>query len=128
MIKGFTLVELLIVVGILGIISIIGIVTFGDQVSAAKKEDAKTGLQKIQMMQEQYILENSLTNYWTTGNSCNDKTNEIKTTLFSGENALNDKDYYFCIIPFETNGFKAMAISKKNSTELWIDYKSNNNW
>ena len=128
MIKGFTLVELLIVVGILGIISIIGIVTFGDQVSAAKKEDAKTGLQKIQMMQEQYILENSLTNYWTTGNSCNDKTNEIKTTLFSGENALNDKDYYFCIIPFETNGFKAMAISKKNITELWIDYKSNNNW
>ena len=93
--RGFTLIELLIVVGILGIISIIGIVNFGDQMGTAKKEDAKTSLQKIQMMQEQYVLENSLTNYWTTGNTCNDKTNEIKNTLFSGENALNDKDYYF---------------------------------
>ena len=128
MVKGFTLIELLIVVGILGIISIIGILNFGDQMGTAKKEDAKTSLQKIQMMQEQYVLENSLTNYWTTGVSCNDKTNEIKNTLFSGENALNDTDYYFCIMPFEDNGFKAKAISKKDSTELWIDYKNNNNW
>ena len=34
------------------------------------------------------------------------------------KNALNDKDYYFCIMPFETNGFKAKAISKKDSRSI----------
>tara|TARA_X000000950_G_scaffold261459_1_gene331752 strand:+ start:470 stop:856 length:387 start_codon:yes stop_codon:yes gene_type:complete len=126
--KGFTLIELLIVVALLGIISVIGILNFGDNISSSKKEDAKISLQKIQMMQEQYTLENSLTNYWSTGSTCDNKTTEIESILFSGENALNDNDYFFCIIPFETNGFKAKAISKKDSSELWIDYKNNNNW
>ena len=89
----------------------------------AKKEDAKTSLQKIQMMQEQYLLENSLTNYWTTGNSCNDKTNEIKNTLFSGDNALNDKDYYFCIMPFESNGFK-LRLFQKDGTNFGLTIKT----
>ena len=31
-------------------------------------------------------------------------------------------------MPFEADGYKAKAVSKKDSNELWIDYKNNNNW
>ena len=54
------------------------------------------------MMQEQYVLENNLTNYWNTGNSCNDYSNTIETKLFSGENSLSKENFYYCIISFET--------------------------
>ena len=127
-IKGFTLIELLVVVAILGIIATIGLLNFGDNLGAAKREDAKVSLQKIKMMQEQYILENNLTNYWNTGNSCNDYSTTIETKLFFGENSLSKENFYYCIISFETTGYKAKAISKKNGEELWIDHKNNNNW
>ena len=79
-------------------------------------------------MQEQYILENSLVNYWNTGTSCNDYSSSIESKLFSGENSLNKENFYYCIVPYETTGYKIKAILKKDGSELWIDHKNNNNW
>ena len=127
--KGFTLVELLIVVVILGIIAAIGFPMYTGYIDSARDKEATASLQAISMMQEQYQLENNLSTYWTSGSSCSDKTNTIETTLFGDNNSLNEDNFYYCIIPFNSNGYKAIATSKSdNSKTLWIDESSNNSW
>jgi len=113
--KGFTLVELLIVVAILGIIAAIGFPMYSGHIESAREKEAIASLQSIAMMQEQYQLQNNASTYWTSANNCGDYTNQIETTLFDGDNSLNDEKYYYCIIPFNNNGYKIIATSKANS-------------
>ena len=127
-IKGFSLIELLIAVAILGIISTIGVTTYKGYINNAKIEEAKVSLYKIQMMQESYLLENNLSKYWNTGNNCSDKSSTIESTLFNSNNILNVKSYYFCIEVFESSGYKAKAISLNNLSSLWLDHKNNKSW
>ncbi len=56
--KGFTLVELMIVVAILGILSAIAIPMYRNYVSTAKKSEAKANLQTIRLLEEQYYADN----------------------------------------------------------------------
>ena len=79
--KGFTLVELLIVVAILGIIAAIGFPMYTGYIDTAREKEAIASMQAIVMMQEQYQLENNSSTYWTSGSSCSDQTNTIETTL-----------------------------------------------
>ena len=56
--KGFTLIELMIVVGILGIISAIAIPSYMDYVRKGKRADAKVELLRLAQMQESYFVQN----------------------------------------------------------------------
>ena len=120
---GFTLVELLIVVAILGIIAAVGFPMYTGYIDSAREKEALASIQAIAMMQEQYQLQNNTSTYWTSANSCGDYTNKIEQNLFNGENSLNDDKYYYCIIP-NGNGYKIMAVSKTNNGSLCLD---NNN-
>jgi len=127
--KGFTLVELLIVVAILGIISAIGFPMYTGYIETARDKEAIASLQAISMMQEQYQLENNASTYWTSGSSCSDQTNTIETTLFGNSNSLNEEHFYYCIIPFNSSGYKAIATSISDSSKtLWIDNSNNTSW
>ena len=127
--KGFTLVELLIVVAILGIIAAIGFPMYTGYIDSARDKEAIASLQAIAMMQEQYQLENNASTYWTSGSSCSDKTNTIETTLFGNSNSLNEENFYYCIISFNSTGYKAIATSKSDNTQtLWIDNNNNTSW
>ena len=127
--KGFTLVELLIVVAILGIIAAIGFPMYTGYIDTAREKEAIASMQAIVMMQEQYQLENNSSTYWTSGSSCSDQTNTIETTLFSNSNSLNEEHFYYCIIPFNSSGYKVIATSKSDSSKtLWVDESSNNSW
>ena len=57
--KGFSLIELLIVVTIVGILATIGIPAYSKQVDAAKRSDGKAMLMTIQSKMERYIFDNS---------------------------------------------------------------------
>ena len=56
--KGFTLIEIMIVVAILGIISSIALPSYVEYVRKGKRADAKVELLRIAQMQESYFVEN----------------------------------------------------------------------
>ena len=56
--KGFTLIEVMIVVAILGIISAIAIPSYSEYVKKGKRADAKVELLRIAQLQESYFVQN----------------------------------------------------------------------
>lgn len=64
--KGFSLIELLIVIAILGILATIAIPTFLGQKKKAAFSEAKSNLESLRLLEEQYFAENGC--YYRTGN------------------------------------------------------------
>jgi type IV pilus assembly protein PilE len=66
--KGFTLIELMIVVAIIGILSMIGIPAYNDYVTRGKLVDATSKLADMRIQLEQYYQDNR--NYGSTSSAC----------------------------------------------------------
>jgi len=56
--QGFTLIEMMIVVAILGIVTAIAVPSYTDYVRKGKRADAKVELLKIAQLQESYFVQN----------------------------------------------------------------------
>ena len=56
--SGFTLIEVMIVVAIIGILSAIAIPMYGDYVTRSKVQEATSGLADLRVRMEQYFLDN----------------------------------------------------------------------
>ncbi len=56
--KGFTLIELMIVVAILGIISAIALPSYTEHMRKAKRSDAKVELLRVAQLQENFFVQN----------------------------------------------------------------------
>ena len=115
--SGFSLIELLVVVAILGIIAAIGTVAYSGYVSSAKKKSAQNIMLQISLGQVEYHSDSG--DYWngSSGATCtpNETTStEIETELLGGADSITeDMGYYMCVV---TSSSDYKIIAEENVT------------
>ena len=105
---GFTLLELLIVVAIIGILAGVGIPAYNGYITDSKEETAKNNLRSIAMMQSSYYSDNN--SYYLASN-----TSSINTNLF-GKSTLDASGDYDYRTVSHASGFQAIAIPKSGKS------------
>jgi len=129
--KGFTLVELLVVVALLGILSAIAIPTYNGYIDSVKINSAQNSLRLIYLAEVEQFSDNSQY-YETTSGSCGEDShhaNPININLFGSSKTIPQEskpDFYFCIESSDTaTEYKAFAY--KVSGDDWFSIDQNNN-
>ena len=111
--RGFTLLELLVVVVIIGIVAAIGGSWVTGYVENSKKVAAENGLRSIYLMEKEWLSEEGV--YYGTGTG--DHTAKINTELFSGNQTLDESgDFSFQIVAVASTSFVASATAVGKDT------------
>jgi prepilin-type N-terminal cleavage/methylation domain-containing protein len=123
--KGFTLLELMVVIAIIGALSAIGIPAYQGYVSDAREKEAKNTLQTIALQQKSFYSENF--SYFFTTLVDVDQSAAINIGLFSstsGPLQTTERLYNFWIIntgadPLIARTFRAVAQERRNTTTFF---------
>ncbi len=128
--KGFTLVELLVVVALIGILSAIAIPAYNGYINSVKTNSAQNSLRLIYLAEVEQFSDNG--EYYTATSSCGSISHlasSINTSLFDGSKTLpqgSNPDFYFCIESADVaTEYKAFAY--KVNGDDWFSIDHNNN-
>lgn len=100
--RGFTLLELIVVIGIIGILAAVGIPSYNNYRSYATDKQAQISVRTIAAAEETYFLVNG--SYFFSSGSTTSKcdantpsTSEIVTYLLKTTSKIDTKYWYYCI-------------------------------
>ena len=115
-IKGFSLIELLVVVAILGVIAAIGLVSYDGYVSSTKRKSAENMMRQIGLGQSEYYSLNG--NYYGSTGACipsSKSSSDVQDALLEGAKTIVDKTsistsgYFICVQTDSTAKYKIIA-------------------
>ncbi|MCK5385890.1 MAG: prepilin-type N-terminal cleavage/methylation domain-containing protein [Gammaproteobacteria bacterium] len=88
--NGFTLIELMIVIAIIGIIAAIAIPAYSGYIATARMTEAKNNISALKLAEEEYYLENNKYFFDTSGDNATLKSwsNDLWSAT-GGDNGIN---------------------------------------
>ena len=118
--SGFSLIELLVVVAILGVLSAIGVSSYSGYIKSSEKKAAENIMQQVSLGQTEYYSVNG-SYYSATGSNCtatSTTSTAIETNLLGGADVLSsDLAYEMCIYLHSSN-FMIKAKAKTGTCQI----------
>ena len=122
--QGFSLIELLVVVAILGILASVGMVSYQGYTWSAKKKAAELSLNSILLANEEYASDSG--GYYYITPVSDGSSGEIEENLLDGKEVLPRDNWEFGIQGDESNQtLRIMASHKTKDCTLTLTEKMN---